>query len=527
MFCSNCGNQVEEGSKFCTFCGAAQEPVDQSTPVQPVAEEPVQTVQAADPSAPVQPEQAADPYASAQPVQPADSYAPVQPVQPADPYAPVQPADPYAPVQPIQQVDGAPTQGEWGPLMQGDKKKSKTPLILAVVGGSLLLVVIVLIIVLFACKDNDKDGKEDKTKKPDSTTEETTTAPEELTTPETLEFSEDEVKRYAEELFKNYFKASTELDYSYFEKVMLPAVYEKYFEEYESYDIEDALVYANEIDNTFGLITGAEFTTDGIFYDQGESFVDYINERYDLTGNIVEAIFNVGGELTLKSKDRTATFEYIIEIAYYGGKWYIENISIFEGTYNNYPYTFTGNGTDEFAQCWGDEEELTTSAESPTIPAESVDLSTYEDLVNTGYDTPDDLVKAAVKSYLEFDTETIRKCTHPTVMALYDYLYAEYGYYDDEDEEIEDILAECDILAIVKYKGVVYDLENYSLSDLEEYNDAIAVFNGTPCEEGKLASGTIHYNDGTTDVVVGFEIDVAKVNGKWYLAAFTVDYPIN
>ncbi|MBQ9136850.1 MAG: zinc ribbon domain-containing protein, partial [Lachnospiraceae bacterium] len=55
MICSNCGKEINDGSKFCIFCGGSQQtaaPVE-ATPVAPVA-----PVEAA-PVAPVAPVEAA------------------------------------------------------------------------------------------------------------------------------------------------------------------------------------------------------------------------------------------------------------------------------------------------------------------------------------------------------------------------------------------------------------------------------------------------------------------------------------
>ena len=39
MFCTNCGNQLPDGTRFCIFCGTAQESIPVAAPA-PVAEAP-------------------------------------------------------------------------------------------------------------------------------------------------------------------------------------------------------------------------------------------------------------------------------------------------------------------------------------------------------------------------------------------------------------------------------------------------------------------------------------------------------
>ena len=40
-FCKNCGSQIDDGSKFCSICGAAQENTEQQNSATPVYTEPV------------------------------------------------------------------------------------------------------------------------------------------------------------------------------------------------------------------------------------------------------------------------------------------------------------------------------------------------------------------------------------------------------------------------------------------------------------------------------------------------------
>lgn len=40
-FCKNCGSQIDDGSKFCSVCGASQESTEQQQPSEPIYTEPV------------------------------------------------------------------------------------------------------------------------------------------------------------------------------------------------------------------------------------------------------------------------------------------------------------------------------------------------------------------------------------------------------------------------------------------------------------------------------------------------------
>ena len=106
MFCTQCGANQDNNSKFCTVCGAAlqqTEPtpvaVEQPAPA-PVAEQPAPAPVAEQPApAPVVEQPVyTQPAQPAQPVQPVQQPVYTQPQQPAQPYAGGQPM--YAPQQP-------------------------------------------------------------------------------------------------------------------------------------------------------------------------------------------------------------------------------------------------------------------------------------------------------------------------------------------------------------------------------------------------------------------------------------------
>lgn len=196
MFCTNCGAQVPDGSKFCTHCGSpiaaapapapapvppapAPEPVVPSvpapepipappTPEQVAAPEPVVTP-APEPVANPAPEPAAVPIptpvneapqaapvptpvpaAAPVPPAPAPAAAPVPPAPQANYGSPVPPAPQVnyaAPVPPAPQVNyAAPTPGA-GAVPPA--KKSKTPLIIGIAAVVLVAVIALVVVPMF------------------------------------------------------------------------------------------------------------------------------------------------------------------------------------------------------------------------------------------------------------------------------------------------------------------------------------------------------------------------------------------
>lgn len=191
MKCSNCGAEISDDSRFCTFCGAKTElveakaeetpvetqsvqeaapvqetqPVQEETPVQEAA--PEQETQPAQENAPEQEAQPTQESASAQeaaPVeetQPTQESAPVQETQPAQEQAPAQgaqPAQQEAPAQ-GQPQQGAQPQQTWQPVPQpapaaqnaGTPEKKPVnakPIIITVVAVAIAALVIFIIVKL-------------------------------------------------------------------------------------------------------------------------------------------------------------------------------------------------------------------------------------------------------------------------------------------------------------------------------------------------------------------------------------------
>ena len=106
MKCSNCGAEISDDSRFCTFCGAKTVPVETKAEETPVE---TQSVQAAAPAQETQPVQA---EAAAQETQPVQAETPVQETQPVQAEAPVQgtAAQETQPVQAEAPVQGAAVQ---------------------------------------------------------------------------------------------------------------------------------------------------------------------------------------------------------------------------------------------------------------------------------------------------------------------------------------------------------------------------------------------------------------------------------
>ncbi|MDY2911236.1 MAG: zinc-ribbon domain-containing protein [Agathobacter sp.] len=113
MKCSNCGAEISDDSRFCTFCGAKTVPVEAKAEETPVE---TQSVQAAAPAQETQSVQAEAPVqgAAAQETQPVQAEAPAQETQPAQAETPVQetqPAQAEAPVQGAAVQETQPAQG--------------------------------------------------------------------------------------------------------------------------------------------------------------------------------------------------------------------------------------------------------------------------------------------------------------------------------------------------------------------------------------------------------------------------------
>ena len=128
MLCNYCGNQIEDGTAYCPYCGAQmQQPYAQQT----YAQQPMQQTYAQQPMQQIQ-----QPYMQQHPMQPMQQpYMQQQPMQ--------QMQQPYA-QQPMQQQNNAPA------------KKSKLPIIIAIIA-----VVIIAIVAVVIGVNNKKKDKED------------------------------------------------------------------------------------------------------------------------------------------------------------------------------------------------------------------------------------------------------------------------------------------------------------------------------------------------------------------------------
>ena len=159
MKCSNCGAEISDDSRFCTFCGAKTVPVEAKAEETPVE---TQSVQEAVPAQETQPVQAEAPAQETQPAQaetPVQGTAAAQETQPAQAEAPVQGAAPVQQTQPAQESAQAQPQQSWqsvpqpAPAAQStgtpEKKSVKAkPIIITVVVAAIAVLVIFIIVKL-------------------------------------------------------------------------------------------------------------------------------------------------------------------------------------------------------------------------------------------------------------------------------------------------------------------------------------------------------------------------------------------
>ncbi len=136
MFCPNCGKQIDDGTKFCVYCGFKLEITE--APVVPAAEAGAALSTGVEEAAPQPVQQEFVPQPAPQPVQQAFVPQPVQPVQ--QEFAP-------QPVQPIQQEFAPqPAQPQYAPVkkngMSGGRKAGG--IILAILAAIILLPAIIL-----------------------------------------------------------------------------------------------------------------------------------------------------------------------------------------------------------------------------------------------------------------------------------------------------------------------------------------------------------------------------------------------
>lgn len=135
MKCSNCGAEISDDSRFCTFCGAKTVPVEAKAEETPVETQSVQE------AAPVQETQPVQAEAPVQETQPAQESAPAQPQQTEQPQQAAQPQQTWQPVpQPAPAAQSAGTP---------EKKSVKAkPIIIAVVVAAIAVLVIFIIVKL-------------------------------------------------------------------------------------------------------------------------------------------------------------------------------------------------------------------------------------------------------------------------------------------------------------------------------------------------------------------------------------------
>ena len=180
MICKSCGKEIEDGSKFCTYCGAAQVAMEAEAEETPAQQSVAQSTPEAPsygmpaPGAPMPasaPMPAAAPVPSTAPAQsaysgfqqpgsapqvaPAAQPVPGAPV-PAAPAFPSQPAPGASAQAPAQQPFGAPAQqpaqpsysGYAAPVYQVQAPKKKSPLPIILIGVAAVAVIVIIFAVL-------------------------------------------------------------------------------------------------------------------------------------------------------------------------------------------------------------------------------------------------------------------------------------------------------------------------------------------------------------------------------------------
>lgn len=128
MYCSNCGKQIDDNSKFCNGCGSAQTPVQTPQPTAPPSK-----AQAPQPTAPPPKAQAPQPTAPPPVAQAPQPTAPPPVAQAPQPTAPPPVAQAPQPTAPQPQYYNP------APVTATPKKKGKTGVIIASVVAGLLV----------------------------------------------------------------------------------------------------------------------------------------------------------------------------------------------------------------------------------------------------------------------------------------------------------------------------------------------------------------------------------------------------
>ena len=190
MLCKKCGQQFEEGSLFCPYCGAEVEKTSDTAQQQSTPEQP---------AGPQQPVQQTQPGLQG----------PAQPTQPA-PQG--QPQMQYVQQPPQQPIQNQPAKSQ----QPGGNGGSKKGLIIGLVSAGVVLVAAVLLIFVFDVfhffdKDDDKKAEEtttEVTEVTEETTEEVTTEAE-----STTEAPEPEEVPYGQEMGYTFSSLDTEVTY--------------------------------------------------------------------------------------------------------------------------------------------------------------------------------------------------------------------------------------------------------------------------------------------------------------------------
>ena len=220
MKCQNCGNELNNNAKFCTYCGtpvqaeaptapaAPEQPPVYVPPVAPVQEQPATPEQPpvyAPPSIPEQPVVPVAPVAPAAPEQPPVYVPPVAPVAPEQPAMPenppvyTPPAAPQYPQQPnVPPVPPYPV----APQQKTDASKGKDPIFKKWWFWAIIAAVVVLVIAIVAVAAGGSDDEKDYDN--DVITTEEVEDIEEETEEETEKEKEEETTEEHDDSFNDY-----------------------------------------------------------------------------------------------------------------------------------------------------------------------------------------------------------------------------------------------------------------------------------------------------------------------------------
>lgn len=494
MFCSNCGEQLSDGSKFCQRCGAQQLNSTKTPQQETVQENPFET--------PQQEEVQGNPFEAAQ-------------------------------GQVQSSFEKSQNGGQWGPMMKPEKK-NKTPLIIGIV-AAIVAVIAVIVVIVFVISGGS-DDKEKKNNKETIVKEiETTKADGGFSSDE---YSDEEIEKVAVDLLDKYMQAIVAGSLDDVKKLFIEGVYNEMVSFYVEYDYSDEEIIKElqMVDESFGAIKKFTINDDiecAYNSEPTEAFME--NFGVDEKDNLLR-YYELTGSITVESADRKGTFEYDMYVFQSNEAFTIGEMYGYNSSFSNYPYEFKGTGSDEFGNYYIDEDEETTeSTEKDTDAVDEEDdelvqmIIEHMNLSGTGEASENDIVQNGTKAILSRSYEQLKKVIIPYMPALYD-IFVEEGYYTEDEIETE-IFDDLGVLSKVTMVSVsVNGTENYNKSEIEEINNELEEYNLDSIivfEELKTLDTTIIYkNSSNENKTVDCVITIVKLSGKWYIGEFELDEDI-